>query len=106
MNDFQKKLSYFSTFSNINCALLTATTYHGPHEANGMKFTTHDRDQDTWSSGNCAQYFHGAWWFRDCGYEYPNGPYLTPGTSSSESMNYQAFLGRSESLRTMKIMFR
>jgi len=89
------------------CALLTAATYYGPHEANGTKFSTYDLDQDAWSSTNCAQDYHSAWWFPyNCGYENPNSPYLTPGTSSGTSMNYWAFLGRWESLRTMKIMFR
>jgi len=87
------------------CALSTVITAYGPHHANGMTFSSHDRDQDT-SLGNCAQIRHGAWWFWNCSYENPNGPYLTPGTSSTPSMNYGAFLGRYESLRTMKIMFR
>ena len=87
------------------CALFTANTNYGP-DANGNSFTTYDLDQDTYS-GNCAQLIHGAWWFpNDCGYENPNGPYLTPGSSRSDSMSYVAFLDRWESLWTMKLMFR
>jgi len=32
---------------------------------NGMKFSTHDRDQDTTSS-NCAQSHQAAWWYKSC----------------------------------------
>ena len=30
--------------------------------ANGMKFSTWDRDNDN-ASGNCAQRYKGGWWF-------------------------------------------
>ncbi len=31
-----------------------------------MKFTTKDVDNDNWPNGNCAQDWHGAWWFGWC----------------------------------------
>ena len=37
-----------------------ALAYH-----NLMKFTTKDNDNDQ-SSGNCANYFKGAWWYGSC----------------------------------------
>jgi hypothetical protein len=30
---------------------------------NGMKFTTYDRDNDLWNSGNNAAFLSGGWWF-------------------------------------------
>ena len=73
---------------------------------NNVNFSTFDRDQDQWSDGNCAQVLHGAWWYRDCSNANPNGPYPTPGTDDDRSMYYNAFRGRTESLLTMKLMFR
>ncbi|XP_059160599.1 ficolin-1-like [Physella acuta] len=32
----------------------------------GMMFSTFDRDNDKYSGFNCANYFHGAWWFKSC----------------------------------------
>ena len=43
---------------------------------NGMKFSTKDVDNDISSGGNCAQEYHGAWWFGNCFYSHLNGTYL------------------------------
>ena len=38
-----------------------ALDYH-----NGMMFTTYDRDNDPWSSGNCAVNNGGGFWYKTC----------------------------------------
>ena len=43
---------------------------------NGTKFTTKDVDNDGASWGNCAQNYHGAWWFHICSQAHLNGEYV------------------------------
>ncbi|XP_068102727.1 microfibril-associated glycoprotein 4-like [Hyperolius riggenbachi] len=40
----------------------------------GMNFSTYDKDRDTYS-GNCAERFHGAWWYNSCHSSNLNGKY-------------------------------
>ncbi|KAH8352732.1 hypothetical protein KR084_006033, partial [Drosophila pseudotakahashii] len=32
----------------------------------GMKFSTWDRQNDLAGKTNCAEFFMGAWWYRNC----------------------------------------
>ena len=41
----------------------------------GTKFSTLDRDNDTWRN-NCAERFKGAWWYTACLNSNLNGLYL------------------------------
>ncbi|XP_019624215.1 PREDICTED: fibrinogen-like protein 1 [Branchiostoma belcheri] len=44
---------------------------------NGEKFSTVDRDNDSWSSGDCSQqYGQAGWWFDGCSASNLNGRYL------------------------------
>ena len=54
---------------------------------NNMKFTTKDRDNDQWSSENCAVRFTGAWWYRRCHRSNLNGQYLG-NTGSDKGVNW------------------
>jgi len=33
---------------------------------NNMMFSTYDRDNDKWSSGNCAEHYGGGFWHKTC----------------------------------------
>ncbi|XP_065356013.1 fibroleukin-like [Calliphora vicina] len=39
------------------------------------KFSTFDNDNDETAAHNCAAAYQGGWWYSDCGYAQPTGPY-------------------------------
>ena len=73
LEDFQGGSAYarFSTFTVANAAssyrLLVSgysgTAGDGLGYHSGRKFTTKDRDNDTYSRGNCAVLHKGPWWY-------------------------------------------
>lgn len=67
MNDEGKKYSLFLDGYHGN-----ATDSLG--DANGMAFSTEDRDQDA-SSTHCALYYTAGWWYKHCHYCNLNGRY-------------------------------
>jgi ficolin len=71
-----------------------------------MKFTTKDKDEDTWPN-NCAVTFKGAWWYYDCHQSNLNGLYLE-GTHSShaDGVNWLTFKGHKYSLKFSEMKIR
>ena len=55
---------------------------------NNMAFSTKDRDNDRWSSGNCAVWNIGAWWYNSCHYSNLNGKYLGEKDSSGRGASW------------------
>ena len=45
----------------------------------GMPFSTPDRDNDNWTSGNCARGSSAGWWYNQCLCVVLNRPYVTNG---------------------------
>ena len=50
----------------------------GIHSLNNMKFTTRDKDNDKWTTHNCAVHYSGnagGWWYNACSNIFPNHQY-------------------------------
>ena len=61
-------------------------TEDGFEQNNGQKFSTFDRDNDSFSNGHCAVSNTGAWWYRSCGQSNFNGAGIKLGTWRSHSL--------------------
>ena len=73
--------------------------------ANGMRFTTRDRDNDVYG-GSCAEEFSGSWWYRACHHANLNGLYLGGAHASrGNGINWKPYKDQYYSLKTtiMKI---
>uniref|UniRef100_A0A2M4CZR3 Putative ficolin n=1 Tax=Anopheles darlingi TaxID=43151 RepID=A0A2M4CZR3_ANODA len=69
----------------------------------GMKFSTKDRNNDQ-SSGQCAQYWEGAWWFKNCAHADLNGPYKN--VVGFKSMCWYHFKNEFRGMSFSRIMIR
>jgi len=73
---------------------------------NGYRFTTKDRDQDTYS-GNCAELYKGGWWYSACHSTNINGLYLNGAHESyADGVNWYHWRGHHYSLKTTEIKIR
>ena len=68
-------------------------------------FSTYDRDQDNYSSKNCAQEETGAWWLDSCRNTNPNGLY-NQGITSRKGITWHQWKGEDYSLKTIEFKTR
>ena len=47
-----------------------------------------DRDQDTYSSANCAQLYRGGWWYKNCGAKKPTGLQASTKTNGQQYITW------------------
>ncbi|KAG8509469.1 Fibrinogen C domain-containing protein 1, partial [Galemys pyrenaicus] len=72
----------------------------------GMRFTTKDRDGDH-SENNCAAFYRGAWWYRNCHTSNLNGQYLRGAHASyADGVEWSSWTGWQYSLKFSEMKIR
>ena len=76
---------YFMQFCRLEChhVMRNYMTRFNPSGSAGDSLSYHrdrpwstpDQDNDEWPGGNCAEYWHGAWWHNKCFHSNLNGRY-------------------------------
>ncbi|CAL4241095.1 unnamed protein product, partial [Meganyctiphanes norvegica] len=88
-------------FSYIDGTAGDSLAYH-----NGQPFSTFDSDHDA-SFGNCAETYHGAWWYNGCQISNLNGRYYSSDNYTSNGYGIRWFTFQAyDSLKTTKMMIR
>nr|XP_060613543.1 fibrinogen C domain-containing protein 1 isoform X1 [Anolis sagrei ordinatus] len=121
LEDFENETAYahYGTFSvglfsvdpeedgyPINIADYSGTAGDSFLKHNGMRFTTKDLDNDH-SDNNCATFYHGAWWYRNCHTSNLNGQYLKGQHSSyADGVEWSSWTGWQYSLKFTEMKIR
>lgn len=118
MEDFEgnKRFALYSTFSvgsecegfNLSVSGFKAGDAGDAMSSNnGMKFSTLDRDQDTWPE-HCARKFLGAFWYAACHKTNPTGVYRWGADNSlfAVGMSWLHWKGHDYSLKSMSMKVR
>ena len=118
MEDFEgkKNSEFYSTFtvgSEATGYKLHVAGYKGKLHSSlkfhdGMKFSTFDKDQDTWKK-NCASVYFGGFWYKNCHAGNPNGLYLwgkVPKSKYGEGIMWYHFRGHYYSLKSISMKIR
>ncbi|XP_033931481.1 microfibril-associated glycoprotein 4-like isoform X1 [Pseudochaenichthys georgianus] len=74
---------------------------------NGQKFSTFDKDQDSWNT-NCARTYLGGFWYKDCHHANPNGVYIwgADRTIFAIGVNWYTWKGHNYSLKSISMKVR
>ncbi|XP_040154050.1 fibrinogen-like protein 1 [Anopheles arabiensis] len=115
LEDFEKNVTYaqYDQFSisdeNDQYRILKLKGFLGgagnSFEAEGMRFSTFDYDNDKFDQ-NCAAHTHGAWWYKSCGDSNLNGLYLNGPTLEKTGIYWNSFRGYNYSLKKTRMMLR
>ncbi|XP_060883553.1 microfibril-associated glycoprotein 4-like [Labrus mixtus] len=75
---------------------------------NEMKFSTFDKDQDTYADVNCAKTYLGAFWYVNCHGANPNGVYRwgADDTLSAVGVEWSQWKGNNYSLKSISMKIR
>ncbi|XP_033645263.1 ficolin-2-like [Asterias rubens] len=92
--------NYTLTVGNYSGTAGDRLSYH-----NNQAFSTKDRDNDALSSGNCAEAYHGAWWYNACYHSNLNGRYFNEASTNDEGIKWVGFSGN-RSLKTTEMKIR
>ncbi|XP_060580116.1 angiopoietin-related protein 7-like [Ruditapes philippinarum] len=110
-NSAYAKYSKFKIYPEEDNYKLEVTGYSGTagdslEYHNGAMFSTYDRDQDE-SSSNCAENWHGAWWYKSCHHSNLNGKYYNqPGKIGSSGITWFHWKNTHYSLKKVEMKFR
>ncbi|WAR29942.1 FCN2-like protein [Mya arenaria] len=94
----------YDVYEEFSVGPVGSTYLFSPYH-DGMAFTTYDHDMDQLSVSNCANEYHGAWWYNSCYYANLNGQYFVPGTHNGTGITYNSFKFLI-SLKESKMMFK
>ena len=77
---------------------------------NNQQFSTHDKDVDIHRDLNCADFYKGGWWYKNCHDSNLNGKYYQSGVIDNpyifDGVSWYSWLGYRNSMKTTVIAIR
>lgn len=91
----------------LNLGVYSGTAGDGLHVSRNQPFTTKDRDNDAYSSGNCAVRWTGAGWYNNCLRSNLNGQYLGESQTDATGIVWREWTEKgSEVLKVVEMKIR